>query len=133
MMRVSNSMQANNLINPLCLHDWIGYLAITEDWLALYTESSFDGGYSSWGVMDLGGTGDQRYAWFARDPSVVADAYPANRKVFGDPAIPAHSWATCCFIPAKSSWPEPAARTLTPRPGTTGQPSARSTFGEWRR
>ena len=98
MMRVSNSMQANNLINPLCLHDWIGYMSVTEDWLALYVEQSFF--YSSWGVYDWNGN-DPRYAFFSRDPSVVADAYPANQKVFGDPSNPGTFLGDLLFHPGQ--------------------------------
>lgn len=101
MMRVSNSCQANNLTNPLCLYDWIGYMAITEDWLALYTLRGFEGGTARWGVLDLGGTGDLRFAWFARDPSVVFDAHPANAKHFGDPNDPATLLADLIYHPGK--------------------------------
>ncbi|MEN6533322.1 MAG: hypothetical protein ABFD89_06640 [Bryobacteraceae bacterium] len=84
-MRVSNTMTANNLCNPAMIHDWIGAMAIPESWLALYSAVENAG----WGAMDLGGTGDIRYAWFQRDTSIVYDAYAENSKQFGDPSKPA--------------------------------------------
>ena len=82
-MRVSNTMTANNLTNPAMLYDWIGAMAVPEDWMARYSAEG-----SGWGAMNLGGTCDIRYAWFLRDPSIVYDAYEANAAQFGDPSDP---------------------------------------------
>jgi hypothetical protein len=98
MMRVSNSMQANNLMNPLSLHDWIGFVSFTASQLAYYT---WTGGGTTWGQIDLGGTGDTRYAWFERDPSTVADVHLANKDFFGDPNDPNTLVGDLLFHPGK--------------------------------
>lgn len=76
---VSNSMTASNLANPAVLYDWILHLTPTPA-----EEAAFDFQSS----LDLAAL-TRIMAYWKRDPHVLADAYPNNDGLFGDPADPA--------------------------------------------
>jgi hypothetical protein len=71
--QVSNSMQANNLSNPACLHDWVQY---------------FLRDMSTWGGVDNAAV-DRWYAGWQQDPSIQCDIHPLYPAAFGDPGNPA--------------------------------------------